>query len=41
MSGMPGPMKDDKGRPTRKAASLHRWHCKTGGAAKKYDIKGW
>ena len=22
MSGMPGPMKDEKGRPTRKAASL-------------------
>ena len=22
MSGMPGPMKDDKGRPTRKAARL-------------------
>ena len=41
MSGMPGPMKDDKGQPTRKAASLRRWHCKTGGAAKKYDIKGW
>lgn len=27
MSGMPGPMKDEKGRPTRKAASLRRWHC--------------
>jgi hypothetical protein len=27
MSGMPGPMKDDKGRPTRKAASLKRWNC--------------
>jgi len=27
MSGMPGPMKDDKGRPTRKAMSLRRWHC--------------
>jgi hypothetical protein len=27
MSGMPGPMKDDKGRPTRKAASLKRWKC--------------
>jgi len=36
MSGMPGPMKDDKGRPTRKAASLDRWHCSTGG-----KIKGW
>ena len=41
MSGMPGPMKDEKGRPTRKAASLHRWHCATGGQAKKHDIKGW
>jgi hypothetical protein len=28
MSGMPGPMKDEKGRPTRKAASLKRWGCK-------------
>ena len=27
MSGMPGPMKDDKGKPTRKAASLARWKC--------------
>lgn len=27
MSGMPGPMKDEKGRPTRKAASLKRWNC--------------
>ena len=28
MSGMPGPMKDSKGQPTRKAASLKRWNCK-------------
>jgi len=28
MSGMPGPMKDSKGKPTRKAASLKRWNCK-------------
>jgi len=41
MSGMAGSMKDEKGRPTRKAASLKRWHCATGGKAKKYDIKGW
>ena len=27
MGGMPGPMKDDKGRPTRKAMSLRRWKC--------------
>ena len=41
MSGVPGPMKDEKGRPTRKAASLKRWHCADGGGVKKYDIKGW
>lgn len=28
MSGMSGPMKDSKGKPTRKAASLKRWNCK-------------
>ena len=27
MTGMPGPMKDEKGKPTRKAASLARWKC--------------
>jgi hypothetical protein len=27
MSGMPGAMKDEKGRPTRKAAALKRWKC--------------
>lgn len=27
MSGMPGPMKDEKGRPTRKALALRRWNC--------------
>ena len=27
MSGMPGPMKDDKGKPTRKALSLRKWDC--------------
>jgi len=26
-SGMAGPMKDEKGRPTRKAAALKRWKC--------------
>ena len=25
MSGMPGPLKDKKGRPTRKALALKRW----------------
>jgi hypothetical protein len=27
MSGMPGPMKDDKGIPTRKALALKKWNC--------------
>lgn len=27
MSGVKGPMKDEKGRPTRKAMSLRRWKC--------------
>jgi hypothetical protein len=27
MTGVPGPMKDEKGNPTRKAASLKRWNC--------------
>lgn len=26
-SGMKGPMKDEKGRPTRKAAAMKRWKC--------------
>ena len=38
MSGMKGPMKDNKGQPTRKAASLKRWDCKDSG---KIKIKGW
>lgn len=29
MGGMRGPMKDEKGRPTRKAMSLRRWRCRT------------
>jgi hypothetical protein len=24
---MPGPLKDEKGKPTRKAAALNRWKC--------------
>jgi hypothetical protein len=28
MSGMSGPMKDSKGRPTRKALALRKWDCK-------------
>lgn len=27
MGGMPGPMKDGKGKPTRKALSLKAWNC--------------
>ncbi len=27
MSGVEGPMKDDKGRPTRKALALKKWKC--------------
>jgi hypothetical protein len=27
MGGMPGPMKDEKGRPTRKALALRSWDC--------------
>ena len=27
MSGIPGPMKDDNGKPTRKALSLRKWDC--------------
>jgi hypothetical protein len=27
MSGMEGPMKDEKGRPTRKALALRKWNC--------------
>lgn len=28
MSGVEGPMKDEKGRPTRKALALRKWKCK-------------
>ena len=27
MKGVPGPMKDSKGRPTRKALALRKWKC--------------
>lgn len=27
MSGVKGPMKDSKGRPTRKALALRQWKC--------------
>lgn len=35
MSGMEGPMEDDKGRPTRKALALRKWDCKAKGGAVK------
>lgn len=28
MSGVEGPMKDEKGEPTRKALALKKWRCK-------------
>jgi hypothetical protein len=28
MGGMPGPMTDEKGRPTRKRLALRRWNCR-------------
>ena len=28
MGGMPGPMKDDNGKPSRKALALRAWKCK-------------
>jgi hypothetical protein len=27
MSGVSGPLKDEKGRPTRKALALRKWDC--------------
>ena len=27
MGGVPGPMKDEKGKPTRKALALQKWKC--------------
>ena len=27
MSGVPGPLKDESGKPTRKGAALKRWKC--------------
>lgn len=27
MGGMPGPMKDENGKPTRKALALRKWKC--------------
>jgi len=39
MSGMPGPMKDEKGRPTRKAMSLKRWRCRTEDVKESAEIE--
>ena len=30
MGGVKGPMKDSKGRPTRKALALRKWKCRRG-----------
>ena len=35
MSGMPGPMQDESGEPTRKALALRKWDCKAEGGAVK------
>lgn len=37
MGGMPGPMKDKKGRPTRKALALRKWDCRKSSAALTWD----
>ena len=29
MGGVKGPMKDSKGRPTRKALALRKWKCRS------------
>ena len=38
---MSGVVEHAKGDAPRAKASLARWNCKDGGAARKYDIKGW
>jgi hypothetical protein len=38
MGGMKGPMKDEKGRPTRKAMSLRRWNCEEAELSEKVDV---
>ena len=37
MGGMKGPMKDEKGRPTRKALSLRKWNCEENMHNKDWD----
>ena len=38
-SGMKGPMKDSKGRPTRKALALKKWGFGTVDAARKFAAR--
>ena len=38
-AGMKGPMKDSKGRPTRKAIALKKWGFGSGGAAAAFCRK--
>ena len=38
-AGMKGPMKDSKGRPTRKAIALKKWGFGSAGAAKTFCRK--
>ena len=40
MSGNPGPMKDEHGKPTRKALSLRKWNCADGGQVVKKKKEG-
>ena len=35
-SGMKGPMKDEKGRPTRKALALRKWGFRSTASARKF-----
>tara|TARA_R110000744_G_scaffold77156_1_gene152521 strand:+ start:1291 stop:1593 length:303 start_codon:yes stop_codon:yes gene_type:complete len=35
MSGMKGPLKDKKGKPTRKALALRKWKCRLNKKKKK------
>jgi hypothetical protein len=39
MSGMPGAMKEENGKPTRKALSLRAWNCADGGAIEEEIIE--
>ena len=38
-AGMKGPMKDDKGRPTRKALALKAWGFSSVAAARNFEKK--